>query len=239
MIYSAPIRRPQARSRAFSTRHCPHKQRPYRVLFLLLIGIGSILFAGPAIGNSFERDGVFAQTGRKFDDLRPIPKWSNLLERFKAEERSDQECRRRGATRCPYDNWKRTIDALRIKDKATQIRAVNEFANQWQYVADTANWGQEDYWAVPGEFFRKAGDCEDYAFVKFMSLRALGFSNDELRLVVVENLNNGVQHTVILVDFHGRVLQLDNRVDQVVRAKTVHHYKPIYAANENAWWLYP
>lgn len=72
-----------------------------------------------------------------------------------------------------------------------------------------------------------------------MSLRALGFSNDELRLVVVENLNNGVQHTVILVDFHGRVLQLDNRVDQVVRAKTVHHYKPIYAANENAWWLYP
>jgi predicted transglutaminase-like cysteine proteinase len=205
----------------------------------VLICIGQMLVASPVIANSFDRDGVFAQTGKQFSDFRPIPKWSNLLERFAIEERRDQDCRRRGASHCPYDRWKRAIDSLKFKSKAAQVRGVNEFANQWRYVADTTNWDQEDYWAIPGEFFRKAGDCEDFAFVKFMSLRALGFTNDELRLVVVEDLKLNTQHAVTLVELNGRVVQLDNQIDQVVPAKTIRHYKPIYAANEHAWWLYP
>ncbi|MBK1705934.1 hypothetical protein CKO40_15565 [Halochromatium glycolicum] len=228
----------RAFSRAFSTADSRRKQRPSQWRFFALICIGQMLITSPAIANSFERDGIFTQTGKKYVDFRPIPKWSNLLERFEAEERRDQDCRRHGAGRCPYDRWKRTIDTLRFKSKAAQVSGVNEFANQWRYVADAANWGQEDYWAIPGEFFRKAGDCEDYAFVKFMSLRALGFSNDELRLVVVEDLKHNSQHTVVLVELHGRVLQLDNQIDQVIPAESVHHYKPIYAANEQAWWLY-
>lgn len=198
-----------------------------------------MVLASPVIANSFERDGIFGQAGKKFLDFQPVPKWSSLLKRFKAEEQNDQDCRRRGTSRCTYDRWKRTIDGLKLKSKSAQIRAVNEFANQWQYVADTTNWGQEDYWAIPGEFFRKAGDCEDYAFVKFMSLRALGFSNDKLRMVIVEDLKLNIHHTVILVELHGRVLQLDNQIDQVIPAETVSYYKPIYAVNENAWWLYP
>ncbi len=59
-----------------------------------------------------------------------------------------------------------------------QIQAVNQFLNQWQYKTDEQNYGQRDYWAAPLEFLRRSGDCEDYAIVKYVSLRQLGFAAD-------------------------------------------------------------
>jgi predicted transglutaminase-like cysteine proteinase len=211
---------------------------PHWLRLLLLLLAAQLALAAPAIADAFQSEGVFGQSGKRFNNFRPIPKWPKLLERYRAEERKDQRCRASGRNRCPYDEWKRTIERLRNKNKAAQVREINEFANNWDYITDPVNWGQEDYWATPGEFFRKAGDCEDYAIVKFMSLRALGFSNDELRLAVVDDLNLDVPHSVTLVELYGRVMLLDNQIKRVVPAKTVRHYKPVFAANEDAWWLY-
>ena len=154
------------------------------VLLITQLAIASLSTASIAQASSFERDGIFGKTGKLFTNFRPIPKWPELLERYRAEERKDRNCRQSGRGRCPYTEWTRTIERLRGKDKATQVREINRFANNWRYVTDPVNWGKDDYWATPGQFFKKNGDCEDYAIVKFMSLRALGFSNDELRLVV-------------------------------------------------------
>jgi len=120
----------------------------------------------------------------------------------------------------------------------TQIREVNTFANTWKYITDPVNYGKPDYWATPGEFFAKAGDCEDYGIVKFMSLRALGFSNDDLRLVAVQDLNLGVGHAVTVVFHDGRYLLLDNQIKQVIDTRAVGHYRPVFAVNEEAWWLF-
>ncbi|MBK1721746.1 transglutaminase-like cysteine peptidase [Thiocystis violacea] len=98
--------------------------------------------------------------------------------------------------------------------------------------------GVEDYWETPGEFFAKAGDCEDYAIVKFMSLRALGFGNDDLLLVAVKDQNLDIGHAITLVSFAGRALVLDNQVKDVIPAERVRHYQPVFSANEVSWWLY-
>ena len=47
-----------------------------------------------------------------------------------------------------------------------------------------------------------------------------------------------VGHAVLVVIQGDKDLVLDNQVPQVVDSSTIHHYQPIYAVNETAWWLY-
>jgi predicted transglutaminase-like cysteine proteinase len=119
-----------------------------------------------------------------------------------------------------------------------QIEAVNAVMNRARYITDQVNWGMSDYWATPAEFFWKDGDCEDFAIAKFMSLRALGFPNDTLRIVVVQDLNLKTPHAVLAVHLEQGWLLLDNQVSQVVELRRVHHYQPIFSLNETSWWLH-
>lgn len=181
---------------------------------------------------------AFGRVGKRFTNFLPIPQWSSVLERYRKEQRSDADCRTGRRGNCPYTEWKTFIDGLQGRDPYTQVQEVNSFANRWRYITDVVNWGIEDYWATPGEFFKKAGDCEDYAIVKFMSLRALGFDSDVLRLVAVMDLDLDVGHAVTLVDVDGQTLLLDNQIKRVIPASSVHHYKPVFSASETVWWLF-
>ncbi|NKN34567.1 transglutaminase-like cysteine peptidase [Marichromatium bheemlicum] len=205
---------------------------------LVIVLLAGLLPVPSAAGAALGERPVFGLSGRLFTNFRPIPKWQRLLERYRVEEAKDARCRRGGAGNCPYREWRALIERLRGRDRLTQVEEVNRFANRWRYIEDRVNWGVADYWATPGEFFERAGDCEDYAIVKFMSLRALGFRNDDLLLVAVKDQNLGVGHAVALVSVRGRTLLLDNQIKQVVEADRVRHYQPVYAANEEVWWLY-
>ena len=70
--------------------------------------------------------------------------------------------------------------------KMSQIKAVNNFMNKSRYIQDNKNWGKKDYWASPGEFLAKFGDCEDFSIAKYMALKYLGmvrkFRNDSDKL---------------------------------------------------------
>jgi predicted transglutaminase-like cysteine proteinase len=54
----------------------------------------------------------------------------------------------------------------------------------------------------------------------------------------VKDHKRNVNHTVTLVRFDNQTMLLDNELDSVVPADSVSHYKPVFAANENAWWLF-
>jgi predicted transglutaminase-like cysteine proteinase len=71
-----------------------------------------------------------------------------------------------------------------------------------------------------------------------MSLRTLGFTNSEMRIVVLQDMNLRVGHAILVVNVGGQALVLDNQVRNVVRAETIHHYRPIYSINEHNWWLH-
>lgn len=172
------------------------------------------------------------------DNLGPFTKWTGMLQRFEEEKIIVRNCKPTQTQECAYDNWETLLKKLGRMPKRKQIETVNTYMNETRYIVDPINWGIEDYWATPGQFFYKDGDCEDYAIVKYMTLRRLGFKADLMRIVVLQDLNLGIAHAVLVVHVGGKDLVLDNQIKQVVEAKTIRHYKPYYSINESAWWLH-
>ena len=84
----------------------------------------------------------------------------------------------------------------------------------------------------------KDGDCEDYAITKFYSLLSLGIPNEQMRVVVLNDMNLRTAHAVLVVYLDGVAWLLDNQIREVVQADVVHHYHAIYSVNETTWWLH-
>lgn len=183
--------------------------------------------------------GVFNTTVVRSDGLKPFPKWTSALERYINERKNAEgECGATTFNKCSYQKWQVTIDGLRGKSPMGQLKGANKFANKARYILDSVNWGVKDYWESPGQFFRKDGDCEDYAIVKFLTLRRLGWKNDDLRIVVLRDVNLKIAHAVLAVKYKKKNYILDNQMTLVVLDTRIRHYKPIYSVNEEAWWRY-
>jgi predicted transglutaminase-like cysteine proteinase len=180
-----------------------------------------------------------AQQSVRSEKIDLFPKWTGMLDRYFAEARlADRPCSDAVPNRCHLQRWKAYLETLRGRDRLSILQDINRFANVARYVTDLVNYGVPDYWATPRQFLIKDGDCEDYAIAKFMSLRALGFDNDEMRIVVLNDLNLRTAHAVLIVYIDGVAWLLDNQVQEVARADAVRHYRAIFAINETAWWLY-
>jgi predicted transglutaminase-like cysteine proteinase len=172
--------------------------------------------------------------------LAPLPQWRGALERMAAEDGAVEACAR-AAGACPSRKvgaWLALLRSLEDQPRSQQVRAVNSFVNGWPYQPDSENWGRSDYWATPLEFFRRSGDCEDYAIAKYRSLRRLGWPADRLRLVVVQDVTRGLPHAVLAAYLGDAVLILDNLSDVVLSQERIAHYVPYYSINETARWAH-
>ncbi|MCW5774599.1 MAG: transglutaminase-like cysteine peptidase, partial [Rhodospirillaceae bacterium] len=116
--------------------------------------------------------------------------------------------------------------------------AVNAYINRVPYRADIDNYGVDDYWATPREFFARGGDCEDYAIAKYLSLRALGWPAERLRVAVIEDRARNLVHSVLIAYHEGRALVLDIEIETVTDQRRIDRYAPIFAIAENGWWSY-
>ena len=182
---------------------------------------------------------LFGTREVRSDDLGLFTKWTAALDRAFDERRlADAPCTETAFNRCHFAAWRKMLDGLSGLDRMAQLAAVNRYMNRKRYILDPPNYGVSDYWAAPGQFLSRDGDCEDYAIAKFMSLKALGFKNDDMRIVVLQDLNLGIAHAVLVAYLDGRALVLDNQIEHVVSADTVRHYRPIYSINERHWWLH-
>ena len=110
--------------------------------------------------------------------------------------------------------------------------------NDVPHKADAGNYAATDYWATPRQFFDRSGDCEDFAIAKFLSLRALGWGNDQLRVLVLDDLDRGRPHAVLVAYHDGQAWILDNQLALVVRAERIEGYRPRFSINETNWWLH-
>ncbi len=211
-----------------------------RIALASVVLAAALLAGGPATAERARAyPPLFGTIEVKSGNLQPFPKWTGALERYFAERRNGPApCEPGWFTRCPIDGWKTFLAEMRGKDARAQIAAVNAYLNEAPYIIDLVNYGVPDYWATPLQFLARDGDCEDYAIAKFMSLRALGFANDDMRIVVLQDLNLRIAHAVLVVYRDGRAWVLDNQIGEVVPAETIRHYRPVYSVNETAWWLH-
>ncbi|HEX2116272.1 MAG TPA: transglutaminase-like cysteine peptidase [Alphaproteobacteria bacterium] len=193
----------------------------------------------PAAGGEPSYPPLFGSREVRSANLGPFQKWTGMVER-QAEERGlyDGPCTARRFNRCHLVEWRQLLRDIAALEPLAQLEAVNSFMNRAPYITDPVNYGVPDYWATPLQFLSKDGDCEDYAIAKFVSLRQLGFQSDQLRVVVVDDLNLRIPHAILVVYVAGRAYVLDNQISRVVPAEVINHYRPIYSINEQAWWLH-
>jgi predicted transglutaminase-like cysteine proteinase len=172
-------------------------------------------------------------------NLKPFPKWTGMLKRyFKEGALGEGDCSSTTFNACHLAEWQQFLNSLEGKKLVKQVKAVNRYLNGVKYITDIRNWGVDDYWATPTQFKDQNGDCEDYAIAKYMSLRAIGFPLDKMRIVVVQDQNLGVAHGILAVYIKGKPYILDNQIKQILPSKKIHHYKPFFSVNEKFWWLH-
>jgi len=182
----------------------------------------------PLFGTREVRNGNIAQ----------FTKWTGMLGRQRPEPpRYGEACRPRNG-RCYVQEWRAMVNQARSQDPMRRIQTVNQWLNGIRYVEDIANYGMVDFWATPLEFLARDGDCEDFAISKYVSLRELGVIADDLRILVLNDLNLRIPHAILIVYLNGRSFVLDNQIQQVVPTDVIRHYQPIFSINEEAWWLH-
>ena len=133
--------------------------------------------------------------------------------------------------------WKSEIQSLKGLPRQEQLERINLFLNNMPYVNDMARYGKREYWrTTPERFFKYGGDCKDYAIAKYVSLRALGFSVEQLRIAVVWDKIKKIPHAILTVKENDNTYVLDNQIKKIERAVTIQRYEPIFSINSESWW---
>jgi len=138
-------------------------------------------------------------------------------------------------------DWQALLAGSGGGSELDRLRAVNAFFNRrLRFQDDALLWDQADYWATPAEALRLgAGDCEDFAIAKYVSLRRLGVPASRLRITYVKALRLNQAHMVLT--YYPRPdavpLVLDNLVDAILPASRRDDLLPVYAFNGEGLWL--
>ena len=208
-----------------------------RIAALVLSLLVALPLAAPA-GASVGGQGVLIPREAMISQIA-ITKWSSMLNRAWATQPiAGQACAERVGGDCGLDRWQDFIEKSRGIRAGEQIQRVQAYVNQVAYRDDKDVWGESDYWAAPGEFFARGGDCEDYAIAKYLSLKQLGFDPKDMRVLVLRDTERDLMHAVLLVQFAGNTLVLDNTNQRVLTWEQVPHYRPLYSVNEIDFWMH-
>jgi predicted transglutaminase-like cysteine proteinase len=174
---------------------------------------------------------LFGSMEKKSESLKAFSKWTDMFNRFDAALNTS-------GGQDSMQHFKTSLESMRDLPLNKMAGAVNDLVNKTKYVPDSKNYGRNDYWATPVEFFSRGGDCEDFAIAKYTALRALGVPEERMRLAIVQDMQKNVPHAVLIVYADSGAVILDNQIKTAVSAERVSHYKPIFTINRNAWWLH-
>ncbi|WP_238474458.1 cysteine protease LapG [Pseudomonas cavernae] len=146
-----------------------------------------------------------------------------------------------GEGRQRLNDWQRLMLDQAQAGEAEQLQVVNRFFNrQLRYREDIDLWQQVDYWATPVESLRRgAGDCEDYAIGKYISLRRLGVAKEKLLITYVKALRQNRAHMVLTYypSPTAEPLILDSLTERIQPAGQRQDLLPVYAFNGEGLWL--
>jgi predicted transglutaminase-like cysteine proteinase len=203
-----------------------------RIVLLLLI------IATPVLAANKSPEHLFGYQEIRRSDLSLFPQWLSVLERHLHDMTPEGQCDIPIFNQCHLKNWLAFLQSIRKLTSGEQIRKVNEYANKKEYVLDIQNYGVEDYWATPKQFLQNSGDCEDFAIIKLLSLKQLGFDTQLMRIVIVQDTNLRIAHAVMSINSGKDILILDNQIPEVISHSAIFHYVPVYSLNETSWWMH-
>jgi len=173
---------------------------------------------------------LFGTRETRSNDITAFRKWTAVMDRFDSQMASGAKSDARVAA------WMEKIESLRGLSPRQQIEGINAYLNKIEYIEDIDNYGKSDQWATPVEFLKRGGDCEDFAIAKYASLRALGFSADQLRVAIVKDKIKNEMHAILIVYSSDGNFVLDNQNKKVEAITAVSRYQPIFSINSTSWW---
>jgi predicted transglutaminase-like cysteine proteinase len=187
-----------------------------------------------------EGTAVFGSLEVRSNSLKGLPQWTRVLAVMQAEQPAFDRCVE-SAVDCAtpvLKNWREVIRSAKGLGRRDTLRTVNEFFNRWPYKLDTEVYGLSEYWAAPREFMTRSGDCEDFAIAKYFALRKLGFSNDEMRIVILWDEIRGIGHAILAIYEENDILVLDSLSNLILSHSRYKQYKPQYSMNETTRWAH-
>ena len=170
-------------------------------------------------------------------NFNALPKWKRVLAKAERQVHALNTCTA-GQKGCPPGaaSWQRIIRQARGLPVLERLKTVNAFFNKWPYRLDQDAYGTSDWWATPQEFLKLSGDCEDFAITKYYALRELGFSAEDMRIVVLQDRIRGIAHAILAVFVDTEAYVLDNVSSVVFAHSKYRHYVPYYSLNEKYRW---
>ena len=167
--------------------------------------------------------------------------WTRVL-----KEEKNTPCLQHTASCLPSadaPHWLYLAGKAPAMDEMTQLRTVSAFFNKFPSASDRENYGVEDHWPTLAEFFsRRSGDCKAYTLAKYFALRALGTSDDKLRIVMVHIPARKANHAMLAVDTAKGVFILDNNIrplDLILpQEKLSSQFIPLFMINEKGRWTF-
>ncbi|MDN3721852.1 transglutaminase-like cysteine peptidase [Roseibium salinum] len=119
-------------------------------------------------------------------------------------------------------------------------KKANRVVNQnIRYREDQVTYKRLDYWATADETVRNgAGDCEDFAILKYALLLEAGVPASSMSLVVLKDLKRDLFHAVLAVSTNKGHFILDNVASRVYLDKEVPHYRPMFSFSTDRSWIH-
>lgn len=142
--------------------------------------------------------------------------------------------------------WQANLAASSKLSERDKLTTINNFVNrQIEFSDDLSIYNLSDYWATPLETIGHGrGDCEDFAIIKYFSLKEAGIALSKLRLVYVKARLDGpdgpgsIAHMVLAYypTPNAEPLVLDNLVNEILPASRRKDLQPVFSFNSEAIW---
>lgn len=161
------------------------------VSFLVGALSSGLVVASPASAASVRVDPIISLQAASVS-VAQVPQWAQVAARHRTQESGSQ--------------WSQLLATVAAVDRAYLLTEVNRLVNQARYRSESG-----DQWSTPSELLANGGDCEDYAIAKYLLLRAMGVSADDMRILILRANGNVGEHAVLVVQTSAGPYVLDNR----------------------------
>ncbi len=188
----------------------------------------------PASGSGF-----FGSTAIPFANIASAKDWDRVRHRklpVPGEQSAcqTQDCRARIAILASYSRPETGGSFFQ------KLELVNSVVNRnIRYQEDQTTYNRLDYWATTDEIVRNgAGDCEDFAILKYAMLLEAGVPETSMSLVILKDTNRNLFHAVLAVSTNKGHFILDNVVNRVYSDREVPHYRPMFSFSTDRAWIH-
>ena len=168
---------------------------------------------------------------------RAAAKWREVLARIDSEEETLAACRANLDACSPAARrLLQLVELGRQRAGRARLGEINRAVNlSIRATSDWSQYGVDDFWSAPLATLEKgAGDCEDYAILKYLALREAGISTVDLRLLIVSYPRRRTIHALLAVHLDEEWLLLDNLTMAMVNSLEATQYRPLIALDYHA-----